>query len=396
VAIPGIIQVAAGANSTASNDLCDYAFTPGVDFTNNDPAAAVTEVVAEYQIDGGTAVQQTFTGNLTQGQNTTISFPATTLNPGSTVVSYAIVSVNGGQDCSSPAAVNIDDENYSKLSASGVPAPIVEGMENSVLESGTGYSREITTGFFQDGGVASSNFSIVDGPTYSYGAHGGFGNSDRTIRARFYALSNSEVMNLTMDKVNLGTDSEVSFSHAYCQYAGENDRLKVLVSTDCGVTWSTEFDEAGASLATIPSSTTAYNTPAAGDWESTTVDLSAYNNTSDVVIRFEMTSAYGNNLFLDDINIGSSGSGGIGFDEEDKLEFTIFPNPAADQFTVKLGENIQSEIQILDIQGKIVSAQVVAAGQSNILINASSFEAGIYTVLVKSENGVSVQKVVIK
>jgi hypothetical protein len=199
-----------------------------------------------------------------------------------------------------------------------------------------------------------------------------------------------------MDKVNLGTDSEVSFSHAYCQYAGENDRLKVLVSTDCGVTWSTEFDEAGASLATIPSSTTAYNTPAAGDWESTTVDLSAYNNTSDVVIRFEMTSAYGNNLFLDDINIGSSGSGGIGFDEEDKLEFTIFPNPAADQFTVKLGENIQSEIQILDIQGKIVSAQVVAAGQSNILINASSFEAGIYTVLVKSENGVSVQKVVIK
>jgi hypothetical protein len=391
VAIPGIIQVAAGSNSTVSTDLCDYAFTPGIEFTNNDGATNVTEVVAEYQIDGGTAVQETFTGNLTQGQSTTINFPATTLNPGSTVVSYTIVSVNGGQDWSSPAAVSIEDETYSKLSSTGVDAPLAEGMENSVLESG--YSREVTTGFFGADGIVISDFGIVDGPTFGYGSHGGFGNSDRTIRARFYNLQTG-TMTFTLDKLNLGDNSELTFSHAYRQYQNENDRLKVSVSTDCGATWTEVYNEAGASLSTLAASTTPYNTPGAGDWESNMVDLSAYDNTDDVVIQFEMISAYGNNLFLDDINIAEAGVDGI--DVNDKVEFSIFPNPAADQFTVKLGENIQTEIQILDVQGKVVSAQVVSAGQSNVTINSASFESGIYTVLVKTENGVSVQKVVIK
>lgn len=393
VAIPGIIQVAAASASTVSSDLCDYGFTPAVEFTNNDAATPVTEVVAEYQIDGGTAVQQTFTGNLTQGQSTTIAFPAATLNPGTTTVSYTIVSVNGGQDWSSPAAVSIADETFSKLSSTGVAAPVAEGMENSVLEAGTGYSREITTGFFEAGSIALSDFCIVDGPAYSYGAHGGFGNSDRCIRARFYNLT-SGTMSLTMDKINLGANSELTFSHAYRQYAAENDRLKVLVSTDCGASWDEVYNEAGSSLATLAAATAAYNTPAAGDWESNTVDLSAYDNTDDVVVKFEMTSAYGNNLFLDDINIKEAGVDGI--DEVNQVEFSVYPNPASEQFTVKLGQDIQSEIQILDVQGKVVSAQVVAAGQSTVIINAAGFEAGIYTVLVKTENGVSVQKIVVQ
>ena len=398
VVIPGIVSVEAQSNSVANSGLCDYAFTPVIDFTNNDASTNVTQVVAEYSIDAGTPVQQTFNGNLTNGQSTSITFPATTLNPGSTIVSYEIISVNGGQAWSSPMAVSMEDETFVKVSASGVAAPIFEGFESSVLESGTGYSREITTGFFEVGAeVAINNFGVVDGPAYSYGAHGGFGNSDRLIRSRLFSIAPGTVMSLTMDKINLGTGSELTFNHAYRQYSNENDQLEVLVSDDCGASWTSVFDEAGSTLATLAADQNSYNTPGSGDWRANTVDLSAFDGTNDVIVKFEITSAYGNNMFIDDINIGESGtSPGASIEEDDKVSFSVFPNPATDEFVVSLGQDIDSEIQILDIQGKVVSAQVVSAGQSNITINSANLDAGVYTVLVKTENGVTAQKVMIK
>lgn len=390
--IPGIILVEAASASQAGAGLCDYSITPAIDFTNNDSQTAITEIVAEYSIDGGTPIQETVTGiNLTQGQTETITFPATTLNPGTSVVSYNIVSANGGQAWSSPNAVAIPDETYNKLNANGVAAPVSEGMESAPLEAGTGYSRDLTTAIFEaDAAQSSAVFGVLDGPTYNYGAIGGFGNSDRAIRVRFFSIT-SGVMNLTMQKVNLGSNSALTFDHTYKQYSAENDQMKVFVSTDCGATWTEEFSAAGAALATLPASTTQYNAPVAGDWQNNTVDLTSYDGMNDVIIRFEFTSAYGNNLFLDNINVGS----GLGINEEATVAFSIFPNPATDNFTVKLDETTEASVQVIDLQGKVVATQTVSA-QSETTVDASALAAGIYTVLVTTENGVAAQKVVVE
>jgi hypothetical protein len=391
VSIPGLVDVEASAASSAASGFCDYAFTPAVEFTNNDGLTAVTEVVAEYSINGGTAVQETFTGNLTSGQSTTITFPATTLATGTSVVSYEIVSVNGGQDWTSNSAVAISDETYNKLSASGTAVPVSEGFESSVLEAGTGYSREVSTGLFVDGGVAINNFGVVDGPLYNYGSHGGFGNSDRMIRARLFSISNGTKMSFILDKINTTTGTTLTFDHAYRQYQTQNDRLKVRVSTDCGATWTEVFNEAGASLATTTPSTSSWNSPEANAWQANVVDLTAYDNTNDLVVEFEITSAFGNNMFLDNINISAA----AGIEEANEASFSIFPNPAIDEFTVSLTDAGQSVIEVIDVQGKIVSTQTVA-GASNILINTEDFGAGLYTVVVKNDNGVAVQKVIVQ
>jgi hypothetical protein len=391
VSIPGLVDVEAASASSAASGFCDYAFTPAIEFTNNDGVTAVTEVVAEYSINGGTAVQETFTGNLTSGQSTTITFPATTLATGTSVVSYEIVSVNGGQDWASNSAVAISDETYNKLSASGTAVPVSEGFESSVLETGTGYSREVSTGLFVDGGVPINNFGVVDGPSYSYGSHGGFGNSDRLIRARLFSISNGTKMSFILDKINTTTGTTLTFDHAYRQYQTENDRLKVRVSTDCGATWTEVFNEAGASLATTTPSTNSWNSPEANAWQANVVDLTAYDNTNDLVVEFEITSAFGNNMFLDNINISAA----AGIEEANEASFSIFPNPAIDEFTVSLTDAGQSVIEVIDVQGKIVSTQTVA-GASNILINTEDFGAGLYTVVVKNDNGVAVQKVIVQ
>ncbi|PWL32892.1 MAG: hypothetical protein DCO96_00645 [Fluviicola sp. XM-24bin1] len=391
--IPGIVNVAASSASTAGAGYCDLAFNPVIEFTNNDAGTAITDIVAEYSINGGTPVQETVSGiNLQQGQTHTINFPATTLAAGTSTVSYTIVSANGGQPWSSPNAVAIPDEVYNKLNANGTPAPVMETMENATLEAGTGYSRDLSTAIFDaDAALTSGVFGVLDGPTYNYGQIGGFGQSDRAIRVRFYSIQ-SGTMNLTMQKINMpANNSTLAFDHTYKQYQSENDQLTIYVSTDCGSTWSQVFQASGSNLATLPASTTQYNAPVAGDWQANTVDLSAYDGMSDVVIRFEFQSAYGNNLFLDNINVDELSS----VSEEDAVAFAIYPNPASDNFTVKLDESTEASISMIDVQGKVVASQNVA-GQSSTQVDVTALAPGIYTVLVSSENGVATKKVVVE
>lgn len=391
-AIPGIVLVSAQSASQSGAGLCDYSYTPGLIFTNNDPLTNIYSVVAEYSIDGGTAVQETFTGNLSQGQSTTITFPATTLNPGTSVVSYNIVSANGGQPWSSPQAVSIPDEVYNKLNATALNSPLEEGMESAALEPTTGYSRDLTTGIFDAGAIPVSQFGILDGPTYNYGAIGGYGNSNRSIRARFYSISAGETMNLIMQKVNLDANPYVSFDIAYRQYSSENDKLSVFISTDCGASWAQVFTGQGAGLATLPASTTQFTPSASGDWETKIVDLANYANVNDAVIRFEFTSDYGNNMFVDNININNAFASVV---EKDDVTFSIFPNPTSDELTVQFNQTTDASIRLIDVNGKVVESQSYTA-QQTININTSRLETGIYSLLVTTEDGVKVKKVIVE
>ena len=100
------------ASSTAGSGFCDYSFTPGIYYTN-EGTVTVTEVIVEYDINGGTAVSETFTGSIAAGASQLISFPATTLSGGSTVVNYRVISANGNTMFTNPGGIEIASETYS-------------------------------------------------------------------------------------------------------------------------------------------------------------------------------------------------------------------------------------------------------------------------------------------
>ena len=393
------LVASASASSTAGSGLCDYSFTPAITYTNDD-AVTVTEVIVEYDINGGTAVSETFTGSIAAGASQTITFPATTLAAGTSVVNYQVVSANGG-GFTTPGAVTIDSETYRKLNTTSAATPMTEGMESAPLISGTGYSRDLTTAIFSTtpDDVTESLFSILDGPTYSYGAIGGFAASDRSVRFRFYNLSGSENLDLIFEKLTMpASGSQLKFSHAYRQYTSENDRLTVDISTDCGVTWTNVFNKAGSSLMTLPPATAQYTPSSASDWELNLIDLSAYDGQSDVVIRFRGTSAYGNNLYLDDINVSQATS--VIENEVENLEISIMPNPANEymvaNFTVN--ENVVPFITIVNSLGQQVKNVPVSgtAGMNSLRINTSDFPAGIYFFNVISNNGTATKRFVVE
>ncbi|MDZ4663436.1 MAG: choice-of-anchor J domain-containing protein [Bacteroidota bacterium] len=78
----------------------------------------------------------------------------------------------------------------------------------------------------------------------------------------------------------------------------------------------------------------------------------------------------------------------------------IFPNPAKDYAVVgiKLENNSFVDISIIDITGKLVytnKAEEVVAGTSEITINTSEFATGTYNVIVKTNNGILKEKLIV-
>jgi len=93
----------------------------------------------------------------------------------------------------------------------------------------------------------------------------------------------------------------VTFDHAYATYSGEVDQLQVYYSTDGGSTYTllvTLLGGAGGPLNTA-GSTTAIFTPNASQWQNKSYALPTGTNR----LRFRGVSAFGNNLFLDNITV---------------------------------------------------------------------------------------------
>ncbi|MDX2249373.1 MAG: PKD domain-containing protein [Bacteroidia bacterium] len=96
----------------------------------------------------------------------------------------------------------------------------------------------------------------------------------------------------------------LTFDVAYAQFNSSfADELKILISTDCGETFnSTAYSKAGLVLATAGSQTNSWTPTGVSSWRKDSVDLTAYIGNT-VVIQFVNRTGYGNNLYIDNINI---------------------------------------------------------------------------------------------
>jgi hypothetical protein len=406
--VPGLLDLATATSSTVGAGYCDYSFDPVISFTNNSPGIPVTSVIVEYDINGGTPVQETFTGNLTQGQATNITFPNTNLAPGSSTINYNVVSVNGA-NAYSGGSVAMAPETFAKINATASSTPIIEGFQGPDEEPAP-------AGAIADNpnGITAQTVSSSSTPATS--SLGGHGNSDGSFLWYFFGTQSGESKLIFEKRDFSGTTAQLSFTHAYAQYQNEADKLKISVSTDCGATWTSVWEKSGATLATAPAQTTAF-WPNASQWVDNTVDLSAYDNAPDVMIAFEGISAYGNSLFIDDINtsVASTGSWdcdatlgcvdpGTGAGQYTSLagcnavcnttdvtetisNLSAYPNPVKDVLTIN---GMYSSVEIYDIYGKLV-----LSSDAKQTINVSSLSNGIYFININTNNIITVKKITI-
>lgn len=102
---------------------------------------------------------------------------------------------------------------------------------------------------------------------------------------------------------------DLSWKLAYSQKSGnENDILKVYVSSDCGKTWRQKFQKSGAALATASPISSEFFPNGQSEWRVESV--SSFNSiekaSETLLIKFEVESDGGNNIYIDDIQVNGN------------------------------------------------------------------------------------------
>jgi len=80
------------------------------------------------------------------------------------------------------------------------------------------------------------------------------------------------------------------------------DTLEILVSPDCGKSFNSVYKKWGTALNTKAGFTATEFVPIKSDWKKETIDLSKFKG-NDIQVRIRGTNQYGNNIYLDNINI---------------------------------------------------------------------------------------------
>lgn len=268
---------------------CNNAITPKV-VIRNGSSNALTSAKVNYRIDGGVINTIDFSGSLAQYQTATVTFPAvTTLLPGLHIFQTYTTLPNGGVD----ARLYNDTILTTFTIAPTVPLPLVEGFTAATFpptnwtrinpDNGLTWQRSATAGLTAAGSATVNCWNY--GPT---------------------ASNQRDELRTPLLSVTPGVDSLLlNFAYAHAQYPDPNyiEGLEVMVSTDCGRTWSTVFSKFGIDLKTVPPTTANWVPVSAANWRRTSLDISQFKTATRILVKFETVNNYGNNIFLDDINI---------------------------------------------------------------------------------------------
>ncbi|MGB0312074.1 MAG: PKD domain-containing protein, partial [Schleiferiaceae bacterium] len=210
-----------------------------------------------------------------------------------------IFSATGGYTVTLTAtnAYGSDDTTvFQAISVGGAALPFVEDFENGL----NGWEIDNP-----DGGITWAS-TTVNGT--SPGTTGMFMNH--------YSYSGSgqrdELISPALDFSN-DTLVSMSFEYASAYYSsGYSDSLLVYVSDDCGATWTevAAYDATDASFTTAGAITSSFAPADSTYWchgsssvTCPTIDLDAYSGMSGIRVKFVAVNGYGNNTFLDNINI---------------------------------------------------------------------------------------------
>lgn len=369
--------------------MCNGDLTPSFEVENKD-VNDITSFKMSYTLNGGTPVVETYTGTLKQGQKATVTFPKITLAPGTyNTISYSrpydisggLIDVNGG---------SIEGGTYAVVKQKAFNADIKEDFTNvSDLNSFPANWIQYAEG-------------ALDGRVYVASTVGTAGTSSRG-QGFWVSLSWGDVGDKAgfiigeLDKTGMDT-AIVNFSTAYAQLrGGEPDKVSLLVSEDCGDTWTSAWSKSGADLKPYGTNSSSILVPTvAGNWSDWEADISSYGDA--VLLKLEVETGKGNSLWLDDIGIRMAKTDFTSVAENAiNSKVSVYPNPAKSVATVSLNgaDWNNAVVSLIDVTGKVVSAQV-ASGSNDIILNLSQVEAGVYNVQVSEESSVSVTRLVVK
>lgn len=276
-----------------NGSYCMTTFSPVVTLLNSG-SATLTSATITYDIDGGTSQVYNWTGSLASNTSVDVTLNSMTTTSGAHTFTATTSLPNGVAD-----EYTTNDSKTVSFTISVSTLPFTETFEGSFVP--TGWTRNSAD-------VADGSAWAADGiKQWEKRSTSGNGTSTASAAMNYahYNYNTGDLDELVSPAIDLsGTSApELTFNVAHAYYGSSNqERLRVLISTDCGVTYTSIYDKSYSTLATVGQMTADFSPTLASHWRLETLDLTAYAGSS-IVLKFEGTNGYGNNLYLDDINV---------------------------------------------------------------------------------------------
>ncbi|MFT3701279.1 MAG: M43 family zinc metalloprotease [Agriterribacter sp.] len=345
--------------------------------------ATIDSIRLAVVVDNGATVVKNITIHLASLQTATIAADNFTTAPGQHSITLYTTLPNGAADENT-----LNDTLSAIFSVTGTAAiPVTAGFETAFPPTGWGISNNSTT--------INYNPQKVTDAAHTSSASVKFNNYDYQLFGKYTMLSSPKI------DVPTGADSvKVTFWRAAAQITNTaSDTLQILYSIDCGQTFLSAYKKTGTQLVTRQSLAADAFTPAAAEWVSDTADLTNYvaaGKADNVIVQFRNINGYGNNLYLDDINIYSVTLPSV----LKETGYLLAPNPTTGQLilqhypdafgmrAVKVFSTVGQLVWQMDFNNTIPPAK--------LNINISNAATGIYFVKVFYAGKNAVTKKILK
>lgn len=311
------------------------------------------------------------------GTSTVITLPSLTSTAGSHTLTVYTSMPNNGTDQNSA-----NDKQITTIVIEGTPSgtPVSEGfvaatfpptnwVKHDPLSAANTWKRDATDGGYQ----TSTNSAMY--PFYSNSADGAIGE-----------------LYIPIEDLTAITSPQLQFDYAYDYYdtlsSPYYDSLAVMSSIDCGSTWTTLWLEGGPGLCTATnpgnSNTNGFE-PNASEWKTKIISLVPYSSASSFLLKFVAINHYGNNFYLDNVNLSSP----LGIKNNKSLSnVKVYPNPANSQvnINVNLTATQKATVTLYNVMGQVVFTKNYDfnAGINTTTIPVDQLATGMYTVLISS------------
>lgn len=255
---------------------------------------------------------------------------------------------------------------------------------------------------FEDANVFSNDW-IVQNPegnaaAWSRASNAGYNSSSSAMLNNFNNM-NGDKDNLISPAIDFSAGGTVYLNFRYSvatasnQLVNINDALRVYSSIDCGKSWTLRTTMSAVPLITAGAYGTGFVPGGASQWKSKALLLTSIGLHPSVHFKFEYTTnGSGNNIYIDDVNIGAYP---VGVHDPDASSFSlnVSPNPLSENSVVVLQQQISTRVnvQIIDLMGrtiKVLNNGWLSEGTHKFDLKASDFgEAGMY--LLVADDGVN-------
>lgn len=363
-----------------SADICGANFTPQVTLRNAG-TVNLSSCQIKYQVTGSALQTFNWSGNLSSNSTVNIDLNTVVASPGTNTFTAYSNNPNGSND-QNPSN---DSKSVVFDAIAGGSLPISQNFQGTTFPP-TNYDRyngdnDVSWERTNSAGFNSNASMFVD--NWDYNAVGAYD---------WFVLPSVDLSGVS--------NPTLTYDLAYAYYDGQQgvfyDSLYVAYSINCGTNWSALTYEGGVQLATAGGQSTEFE-PDNGDWNSESVDLNIpeLQGQDNVLFAFVSVNGYGNNLYVDNINIqvGSTTTppaGTVAIKEANWLNsISLYPNPTYEYLQIDLSLKSKDDIrvEVFNTLGQLMIQKDLLDFTSGVeTINLQQASSGVYYVRVSNNS----------